>query len=244
MKEIETVSFCGTLWEKGQREKNEDSLAFWHMKKGKKNQVLAIICDGIGGLQEGEQASSYVVRKMADWFMLEGYKIRQSRKKTMRLQQMCYQIHEELRTYGKEKGIRLGTTMTMLLLDNQKVIWAHCGDCRLYLIRRKKVRKLTEEQCEKNGAINRALGAGEWHLVSMGTCKVKREDTFLLCTDGFYRNLNKEELQIWAKREIKDDTQAERMLKQIFQKKVSMGEKDNISAIYFGVGKKGKEGVG
>jgi len=243
MNGVETVAFCGTLWEKGQKEKNEDSLAFWHMKKGKDNQVLAIICDGIGGLQEGEQASSYVVRKIADWFMSEGYKMNQNRKKEMRLQQICYQIHEELRTYGKEKGIRLGTTMTMLLLNNKKFIWAHCGDCRLYLIRREKIRKITQEHCEKNGAINRALGAGEWRLVNVGICKVKKKDAFLLCTDGFYRNLDKEVLQIWAKRKIEDEKQAERMLKQIYQKKISMGEKDNISAIYFGVGKKKREEV-
>ena len=34
------------------------------------------------------------------------------------------------------------------------------------------------------------------------------------------------------KRKIEDEKQAERMLNQIYQKKISMGEKDNISAIY------------
>lgn len=240
MSGIETVTFCGYVWERAKKERNEDSLAFWHMKKGKKNQIMAIICDGIGGLPEGEQASSYVVRKMADWFMTEGYKIRPFKKKQMRLQQMCYQVHEELKMYGEEKGIRLGTTMTMVLADNKTFLWAHCGDCRLYLIRKGNIRKLTKEHCESNGAINRALGVGEWHLVNMGRVKVKNEDSFLLCTDGFYRKLPEEVLQIWAKIRCRDDKHAGRMLKQIYQKKIFMREKDNISAIYFGIGKKKK----
>ena len=34
---------------------------------------MAVICDGIGGLSKGEEASSYVVRQLTNWFMSEGY---------------------------------------------------------------------------------------------------------------------------------------------------------------------------
>ena len=56
----------------------------------------------------------------------------------------------------------------------------------------------------------------------------------LVCSDGFYRNLDKEELRIWNQRMVDSNAKADRMLKQIFQKKISAGERDNISALYFG----------
>ena len=225
--------FCGHLWERGSRTNNEDSLAFWHMKKGKKHRIMAIVCDGIGGLPQGEQASAYVVRQLANWFMAEGYRIKIKKLQKI-LQQLCFQIHKEIEDYGKENKIRLGTTIAVALIDDRKIFWFYAGDCRLYLLRDKKVKKLTEEHHDKRGNLNRAIGVGEWHLLSANFRKIKKGDRYLLCSDGFYRNLDQEELRIWGKRKVKNDVQADRMLKQIFQKKIAFGEKDNISALYFG----------
>lgn len=209
------------------------------MKKGKKQSILAVVCDGIGGLSQGQQASSYVVRQLANWFMSQGYKQGSERQKK-RIQQLCFQIHEELKEYGKENKIRLGTTVTMVLMNEKKMTWFHVGDGRLYLLQNNKIRKITKEHQEKDGKLNRAVGVGEWYLPDMGSRRVKKGDRFLLCTDGFYRNLDMEELRIWGKREVESDVQANRMLKQIFHKKLAIGEKDNISAIYFGYTKRGK----
>lgn len=240
MKKTESVFLYGHLWEKGSREINEDSLAFWHMKKGKQHRIMAILCDGIGGLQQGEQASSYVIRQMVGWFMTQGYKIRKRKTLEKMLQQLCYQIHEELKAYGKETGIRLGTTMTMLMLENKRFLWVHYGDCRLYFFRKGKMWQLTKDDCEKSGAINRAIGVGEWYLPQIKSGKIRTGDSFLLCSDGFYRKLDIEILHILGKRKKSEEKQIERMLKQIYEKKIFMGEKDNISALYIEVRKKNK----
>ena len=192
-----------------------------------------MVCDGIGGLSEGEQASSYVVRQMANWFMSEGYKLNLKKQQRM-IQQLCFQIHEEIMEYGKEKGIRLGTAVIIVLMNRRRILWFHIGDCRLYLIGDKNVRKLTEEHHDKRGNLIRAIGVGEWHQPVIGSRRVGKKDKFLLCTDGFYRNMDREELRIWGKRKVENEAQANRMLKQIFQKKMIVGEKDNISALYFG----------
>lgn len=236
----EKVFLCGHLWEKGRREKNEDSLAFWHMKKGRQNRIMAIICDGIGGLPQGEQASSYVIRQMAGWYMTEGYRIEKIKKTEKILQQLCYQIHGELKEYGKENGIRLGTTMTMLVLDNKRYVCVHYGDCRLYLFRKGKIQQLTRDDCEKNGAINKAIGVGEWNLGQFSSGKIRLGDSFLLCTDGFYKKIDDEMLQILAKRKNLEEEHIGRILKQIYQKKIFMGENDNISALFVAVRKKNR----
>ena len=195
---------------------------------------MAVICDGIGGLPEGEQASSYVVRQLINWFMSKGYRLRAGKQQKI-IQQLWFQIHEEIAEYGKESGICLGTTATMVLMNQRRVYWFHIGDCRLYLIRENKVKKLTKEHQEEKGRLNRAIGTGLWHLPAMGSRRIRKKDKFLLCSDGFYRNLDAEELRVWGKRKVETDMQADRMLRQIFQKKMANGEKDNISALYFGM---------
>ena len=225
--------FCGHLWEKGSREKNEDSIAFWYMKKGNNHRIMAVVCDGIGGLPQGDQASSYVVRQLANWFMSEGYKLKLN-KQVKILQQLCFQIHNEILDYGNDNNIRLGTAVTIVLMDNKKTYCYYLGDCCFYLLRRNKVKKLTREHHDENGNLNRAIGVGAWHLLTVANKKIKKKDRFLLCSDGFYRNLNIEELKVWNRRSIEDDIQADRMLKQICQKIIAAGEQDNISALYFG----------
>ena len=66
--------FSACLWERGKRKINQDSLAFWWVNKGKKNHFFGIVCDGIGGLMEGENASTYVVCQLVSWYMADGYR--------------------------------------------------------------------------------------------------------------------------------------------------------------------------
>lgn len=225
------------MWEKGARDKNEDSLVFWHMGKGRENKAIAVICDGIGGFLRGEEASSYVVRQVANWFMSGGYK-QNGRKRKQIVQQFLYQVHEEIKEYGKEKGSPLGTTMTMVFIDNFNVHWFHCGDCRLYLFHNGKVKKLTGEHQDGKGNLNRAIGVGEWKLLENGSVRIGKNDRLLLCSDGLYRNLEQEEWNTWFGKRVSSDEQANRMLKQLLGRKIAKGEKDNLSALYFGYTKK------
>ena len=203
------------------------------MQKGKQNKAIAVICDGIGGFLRGEQASSYVVRQIANWFMSEGYK-QNGRKRKKALQQFIFQIHEEIKEYGREKGSPLGTTVTLVFVDNFKLYWFHCGDCRIYLFRQGKVKRITVDHQDEKGNLSRAIGVGEWKVLDSGSTKIRRKDKVLLCTDGLYRNLSEKEWQVWFEKKVSSDEQAKRMLKQLFQKKMAKGEKDNLSAIYFG----------
>ncbi len=94
---------------------------------------------------------------------------------------------------------------------------------------------LTKDHKE-NGKLTRAIGVGEWHLFSTGKKRIKRKDRFLLCTDGFYRNLQMDELKNWARKPVWNDAGANRMLKIMLEKKKHLKEGDNISALYFGIG--------
>ena len=208
-------------------------MAFWHMRRGKCHKVMAVLCDGIGGLEQGEEASSYVVRQLINWFITEGYRISLKKQQKI-LQQLCFQVHQELQNYGSENAIHMGTTIAVVLIENNKIAWLYTGDCRIYLLKEGKVKKLTGEHHDNRGNLTRAIGVGEWHLLSGSFRKFGKKDRILVCSDGFYRNLDNEELCVWNKRRIESSSQADRMLKQIFHKKLSIGERDNISALYFG----------
>ena len=224
--------YCSYLWEQGRRESNQDSLALWQMSKGRRSRLFGIVCDGIGGLLEGENASGYVTRQAATWFRTRGYKIKGNRKLRAELCQLMFQLHEELREYGEGKGIQSGTTTTFFLVEKAGFFWGHTGDSRLYLLRKGKIRQLTTDHQEKNGALNCAIGVGEWKPPDTGWKRMKNGDALLLCTDGFYRGLSKEELCSCFQYEAAEEVQITRILKQIGERKLSMGERDNLSALF------------
>ena len=45
----------------------QDALLLEYVQKGKKEILLAVVCDGIGGLQQGEFASSFVTGQLKRW---------------------------------------------------------------------------------------------------------------------------------------------------------------------------------
>jgi len=237
------ISAC--YWEKGRRKINQDSLALWQLKKGKREQIFAIVCDGIGGLPEGENASGYVVRQTVAWFVSAGYRIRKIKHRICGLQQIFFQIHEELKEYGKEKGIGLGTTATFVWLEDGNYLWGHIGDSRLYHLGSRRVRQITEDHTLSSGALGRAVGAGEWQPLSVGAGRLRQGEGLLICSDGFYRNIR------WTGRELSMGTDMEeeqkvlRRLQQLGERKLERGERDNLSAVYCGrIRKKRNKGEG
>ncbi len=47
---------------------NQDSLLIKHAIADDKEILLAVVCDGMGGLAKGELASATVIRAFSDWF--------------------------------------------------------------------------------------------------------------------------------------------------------------------------------
>lgn len=148
------------------------------------------------------------------------------------LSQLLFQLHEELKSYGGTKGIRLGTTATFFLIRNKRLFWGHVGDSRLYFFRKGRLQQLTADHRGLDGALVRAIGAGEWRGLTTGWINIKEGDRLLLCTDGFYRGFSREEICSCLSRELRAESQAGRLLKQMGERKLAMGEKDNISALY------------
>jgi len=225
--------FCSYIWEKGLREKNEDSLCIRQIRKDGTDYLFAVVCDGIGGLNEGEHASCFVVSNLTDFFTGLLKKRRNLSDRVVRnaCKRAVYKCHRQLQQYGKENGIRLGTTLSMLLIAGRSGYVFHIGDSAIFAGKRC-MKRLTPIQQDKTGALLQAVGTGKNPVVFYKKIRIRRGMVILLASDGFYR---KSEYRIckkeWGKRiECNEKRIAEQLIsvKEIVQ---ALGEKDNISAI-------------
>jgi len=175
---------------------------------------LYAVADGIGGNEGGEVASSIAVETLAQAMPdLLGEKdrtppvgrVRTDDPSASALREAFFlanrAIHQER---SQNPGIsNMGTTLTALLLRDKQAFIAHIGDSRAYLLRAGKLEQLTndhsfvaeqvragtitQEQARSSPyrhMITRALGIAEDVKADLTNHALKKDDRFLLCTDG------------------------------------------------------------
>lgn len=224
------------IWEKNARQENEDALVLKQVNMEKKEYLLAVVCDGIGGLAEGENASSFVAdsleREMTDQLKRsKDLGIKGWRNLFLRKIAWC---HDRLGSYGKENGIRLGTTISMVFLKDGKGIILHAGDSAVFAGKRR-LRKVTVGHQTKNGALKRAVGVGENCKMDCQKIRVKKGSVLLLGSDGFYRKMEnvlvkKEGVKDLNKRNL-TEKEIHIWLGRLHNRAKQLGEKDNATAI-------------
>lgn len=248
------VAYCTDIG--CRKEVNQDSLYIKQIKIHDKNIVMAVICDGMGGLSQGEVASATVVRDFHKWFMerfitaYQEMKVEGIKSEWLRL---LYDANEKILKYGKNKGIQLGTTATaMLLFDDGQYVVAHVGDTRLYLINHEKICQITEDQTyiakeiklghmTKEDAENdfrrnillQCVGAVERLEPEIYEGVIGSNCYMLLCSDGFRHKYREEEMQEALSRDM---TQMDRdsmyaILRTATDLCIQRGENDNISSV-------------
>ena len=225
--------FCNFIWERGLREKNEDSLCIRQITQNGTSYLLAIVCDGIGGLAEGENASSYVVNSM-----LETVKKLIKRRKNISADkihnlflQKIYQCHGTLVRYGKERQIRLGTTISMVFIAERHGYLFNVGDSAVFYGKRKLKRRSTIRH-SNTGALLQAVGTGKTPKAEYKRFRVRKGMVILLASDGFYKRCEAEiKNEDWIKLLPCDEKGIGEELKRIKDRVQGLGERDNISAI-------------
>lgn len=230
----------------------QDALVLEHVVLGRREAALLAVCDGIGGLSEGEYASSYVTMRIRDWFYGDCLKHVRRRHGGGRVKRDClrmlYDCNRYLQRYGKERGIRLGTTMTMVVLYNRKLfgfhifshamryMLFHAGDSRAYVIG-KTCKKLTRDDSLGDRALYRCIGSFPWQEVQKKRGCLRRGEKLLVCSDGFWRELEEKEIaesfgreKGWGRRRKLTEDQIRRRLKKLGEAGKTRGEKDNQAA--------------
>ncbi len=105
-----------------------------------KAQGLYILCDGMGGHAGGEVASELAVNTIRQYFQETWEEEELPRKESIRESvYLANQAIYELNQQEARSGIgRMGTTLVMLLLQDNHAAIAHVGDSRLYCVTRKR----------------------------------------------------------------------------------------------------------
>ena len=150
---------------------NQDSLLIKHAIYENIEVLMAVVCDGMGGLSKGELASATVIRTFSDWFakvlpfelQCLDFQILSSK-----LTLLLKDINARINDYGQKNGVNLGTTVSEILFIGDKYLIHHIGDSRIYHIN-SAVKQLSSGFELGNSVINVKLG--QKHLVRSVTAK-------------------------------------------------------------------------
>lgn len=225
--------FCNFIWERGFREKNEDSLCIRQITRNGRSYLLAVVCDGIGGLSQGENASSYVVNSMIGTFQkMVGKNTDLSFRKVCNLFcRQIYRCHKVLINYGKTQQMELGTTISMLVITGNRGYLFHIGDSAFFS-GKNRLKKRTVCHQSQSGALIQAVGKGRNCRPQISTFRMRKNNIYLLASDGFYRKYEAELCnREWSKQVVCNEKRIGELLMNTKEKVQQLGEKDNISAI-------------
>lgn len=126
-----------------------------------------------------------------------------------------------------------GCSAAVLLTDGELAVWAHIGDCRIYHLRDNLLYEITADHSEaysryEAGEIrypairtdrNRRklynlMGAGQsFKPVFSVPAVVRKNDCFLICTDGFWENIHEKQIEKTLKRSKNAQNWLDRMEK-------------------------------
>lgn len=186
------------------RSVNEDSV-FLHP-----DNMLWAVADGMGGYEAGDTASNIVIEELARVNRCEGID-----ELVRHCQQQLHLASERIKRYSQEQcaGRSVGSTAVCLLAtaDAAACVWA--GDSRLYRLRRSNFERLSTDHSEvaqlvalghlteaearahpKANVITRTIGVGGDRGTEFIAVDVEEGDTFLLCSDGLYNELDESEI--------------------------------------------------
>lgn len=235
------------------KDTNQDSVLIKQAIVDGEEVLLAVICDGMGGLSKGELASATVIRAFAKWFDEElPYELENvdlqviGAKWSLLLKELNAQILE----YSRENGIEgVGTTFSgILFIDDQYVI-GHVGDTRIYHIG-SSMTQLTTDQTFVAREISRGTMTLEQAktdkrrnllLQCIGASKVvepqiicgkTEKGAYMLCSDGFRHEITEAEIyESLNPINLMNKDAMHNNAKYLIEQNKSREEKDNISVL-------------
>lgn len=221
----------------GVSDRNQDSVVLQQVLTGRGRVLLAAVCDGMGGISCGGEASGYAAEQIREWFYTELFAMIRKNKRywviRRSLDRLAFHLQGQLKHYAVQEGISLGTTMTVLVVWERTWLLWHLGDSRAYRLWGRHMEQLTTDHVHDEGKLTKCLGSFGWFAPQHRLGVLKPGEGMLLCTDGFRRRVTAQELQgVMNPREIAGEEQIGRRLKEIGETCMKRGERDNLSAVY------------
>jgi len=195
-----------------QRDHNEDcfgietTISKQEYPKGRTIQArgLYIICDGMGGHAAGEVASALAVKTLQQYFQTHWQSPQLPDEATIRdaVRLANQTIYDQNQQDTRSGTGRMGTTLVMVLLQDNKVAVVHVGDSRLYrLDRRQGLEQVTVDhevgQREISRGVEPAIAYGRPDAYQLTQALGPRDENFIK-PDVKFLELNEDILLILA----------------------------------------------
>ena len=238
------------------KETNQDSCCIKEAVTGKGKIIFAVLCDGMGGLAKGEVASATLINVFSNWFENELSLILNEvnvvEEIRLRWDRIIKEQNQKIATYGKALNIQLGSTITvMIILESGEYLIGHVGDSRAYKITDNSIESLTEDQTVvarevKLGRLTTEQAESDPRrnvlLQCVGASKivepvyyygfVKKDDCYMLCSDGFRHVVSGAEIQgSFAPRNNMEETDMFKHIEDLIVLNKFRHETDNITAL-------------
>ncbi|MCR5274453.1 MAG: serine/threonine-protein phosphatase [Clostridiales bacterium] len=191
----------------GEREEQQDAFAFSPSAKWKDKGFLAVLCDGMGGLDSGAAISNKLVSDIIAEFPYSFDKLKDG----WILDSLSNEIYQTYMGRG-------GTTVVITFVQDDKMWFASVGDSDLFLLRNNHIYAMNVRQEYGNQLLMRAsegalsvdqalmhddapaltefMGAPHTNPdYSITPWQVEDNDVYLLCSDGISDTLSFEEIR-------------------------------------------------
>ena len=210
--------------------------------------TVAVVCDGMGGTNGGQLASSIAVRTYQE-------QLEKQLADSMTAQQIaqassyCVSLaNEEIRQQGAAiPGFdRMGTTLVSAVAQDEEVLVTNIGDSRAYLITRGGITRISKDHSvvenmidngeitpeaarhhPKRNLITRALGPEPAAQADTFSVEWKQGDFLLLCSDGLVNTVSDQEILF----EVIHNGEPNDCLNRLLDLSRQRGAPDNVTAV-------------
>ena len=197
----------------GARENQEDAFGFVYPKPlpGQSEKLLAVVCDGMGGLDDGQIASNTAVKVLTSGFEEE---LRAGTPQSCLLN-LCAKAQTAVQGHNRKTGSNTGCTLVSILIKDGRLSFLSVGDSRISLYRNRALLQLNREHVlgqemdEKQAfqgtglsdpvrrrAITSHIGKETFSKVdrNVNPFQLLHGDKILLMSDGLFGALSEDEI--------------------------------------------------
>ncbi|MCI5775202.1 MAG: Stp1/IreP family PP2C-type Ser/Thr phosphatase [Aerococcus sp.] len=225
------------------RESNQDQADVF---TNRSDQVLALLCDGMGGHNAGDVASEMALYQVGVAWQKTDKMTTESVRKWFEstIEAANHRVYDVSTQYQDLAG--MGTTIVALALLGDCGIIAHVGDSRLYRLRDGQFEQLMKDHTyvqalvdqgvmtpeEANHSlqkhqITQAIGVDDKVSVALSETELQPQDKYLLCSDGLTDMLADARIQAILEQESTVDSLATELIQQAND----AGGQDNITVV-------------